>query len=79
MKRFGSMRKNFNVPSPKEPAPKARHPMVNPDDSPHANRLARPPRFPELFEEDERALENNRCQSLSLVTPRKKPRSTSSA
>ena len=76
---FGSMYKNFNVPSPKEPAPKARHPMVNQDASPHANRLARPSRFPKLFEEDERALEGNRCQSPTLVTPLKTPRSTLSA
>ena len=69
----------YNVPSPKEPAPKARHPMVNSDASPHVNRLARPPRFPEIFEGDERALDHNRCQSPTLVTLRKKPRSTSSA
>jgi hypothetical protein len=85
MKSFGSMRKNFNIPSPKsqspkkEPPPKARRPVLNPDASPHANRLARAPRFPEIFEEDEDAPEDNRCQSPTPVTRRKKPRSTSSA
>src|ERR1700744_2077145 len=85
MKSFGSMRKNFNIPSPKsqspkkEPSPKARRPVLNPDASPHANRLARPPRFPEIFEEDEDALEEDRSQSPSPVTRRKKPRSTSSS
>jgi hypothetical protein len=87
MKSFGSMRRNFNIPSPKsqspkkEPAPKARRPTLNPGASPHANRLARPPRFPEIFEEDEAgsdALEDGRAQSPSPVTRRKKPRSTSS-
>jgi hypothetical protein len=85
MKSFGSMRKNFNIPSPKsqspkkDPAPKARRPLLNPDASPHANRLARPPRFPEICEEDEDAPEDdNRCQSPTPVTRRKKPRSTSS-
>jgi hypothetical protein len=79
------MRKNFNIPSPKsqspkkEPPPKARRPVLNPDASPHANRLARAPRFPEIFEEDEDAPEDNRCQSPTPVTRRKKPRSTSSA
>jgi hypothetical protein len=53
--------------------------MLNPDASPHANRLARPPRFPEIFEEDEDAPEDNPCKSLTPVTRRKKPRSTSSA
>ena len=83
MKSFGSMCKNFNIPSPKsqflkkEPSPKARRPMLNPDASPHANWLARPPSFPEICEEDEDAPEdNNRCQSRTLVTTRrKKPRS----
>ena len=86
MKSFGSMRKNFNIPSPKsqspkkEPSPKARRPMLNPDASPHANRLARPPRFPEICEEDEDAPEDNRCQSPTPVTTRrKKPRSTSTS
>jgi hypothetical protein len=80
------MRKNFNIPSPKsqspkkDPAPKARRPLQNPDASPHANRLARLPRFPEICEEDEDApKDNNRCQSPTPVTRRKKPRSTSSA
>ena len=73
------MRKNFDVPSPKQHALKARHPMLNPDASPHATQLARMPHFPEIFEGDEHALEDNRCQSPTLVTPRKKLRSTSSA
>jgi hypothetical protein len=88
MKSFGSMRRNFNIPSPKsqspkkEPPPKARRPMLNPDASPHANRLARPPRFPEIFEEDEAgsdALEDDRAQSPTPITRRKKPRSTTSS
>ncbi|KAF8264664.1 hypothetical protein EI94DRAFT_1779516 [Lactarius quietus] len=89
MKSFGSMRKNFNIPSPKsqspkkDPPPKARRPVLNPAASPHANRLARPPRFPEIFEEDEGAgsdvLEDDRCQSPTPVTRRKKPRSTTSS
>jgi hypothetical protein len=86
MKSFDSMPKNFNIPSPKsqssrkDPAPKARHPLLSPDASPHANWLARPPRFPEICEEDEDAPEdNNRCQSPAPATRRKKPRSTSSA
>ena len=58
MKGFGSMRRNLNILSPKsqfpepEPNPKARRPVLNPNASPHANRLARSPRFPEIFEED---------------------------
>jgi hypothetical protein len=81
------MRKNVNIPSPKsqspkkEPYPKARRPRLNPNASPHANRLARPPRFPEIFEEDEAVsdtLEDDRCQSPTPVTRRKKPRSTPS-
>jgi hypothetical protein len=52
--------------------------MLNPDASPHANLLTRPPRFPEIFEEDEIGLEDNRCQSPTPVTRRKKPHSTSS-
>jgi hypothetical protein len=88
MKSFGSMRRNFNIPSPKsqspkkEPPPKARRPMLNPDASPHANRMARPPRFPEIFEEDEAgsdALEDDRAQSPTPITRRKKPRSTTSS
>ena len=87
MKSFGSMRKNFNIPSPKSQSPKkeppkARRPVLNPNASPHANRLARPPRFPEICEEDEvgsDALEDDRCQSPTPVTRRKKPRSTPSA
>jgi hypothetical protein len=88
MKSFGSIRKNFNIPSPKspspkkEPVPKARRPVLNPDASPHANRLARPPRVPEIFEEDEAgsdALEEDGFQSPTLVIRRKKPRSTSSS
>ena len=82
------MRRNFNIPSPKsqspkkEPSPKARRPVLNPNASPHANRLARPPRFPEIFEEDEAgsdALEDERSQSPTPVTRRKKPRSTSTS
>ncbi|KAI9453898.1 hypothetical protein BJY52DRAFT_1205372 [Lactarius psammicola] len=88
MKSFGSMRRNFNIPSPKsqspkkEPAPRARRPVLDPAASPHANRLARAPRFPEIFEEDEAgsdALEEDRPQSPTPVTRRKKPRSTSSS
>ncbi|KAH9173076.1 hypothetical protein EDB89DRAFT_1961167 [Lactarius sanguifluus] len=88
MKSFGSMRRNFNIPSPKsqspkkEPPPRARRPMLDPGASPHANRLARPPRFSEIFEEDEAgsdALEEDRPQSPTPVTRRKKPRSTSSS
>ena len=87
MKSFGSMRRNFNIPSPKsspkkEPASRARRPVLDPGASPHANRLARPPRFPGIFEEDEAgsdALEEDRAQSPTPVTRRKKPRSTSSS
>jgi len=88
MKSFGSIRKNFNIPSPKspsskkEPLPKARRPVLNADASPHVNRLARPPRVPEIFEEDEAgsdALEEDGSQSPTPVTRRRKPRSTSSS
>jgi len=87
MKSFGSIRKNFNIPSPKspspkkEPLPKARRPVLNPDASPHVNRLARPPRVPEIFEEDEAgsdALEDG-SQSPTPLTRRKKARSTYSS
>ena len=87
MKSFVSMRKNFNIPSPKsqspkkEPSPKARRPVLNPNASPHTNRLEQPFCFPEIFEEDEagsNALEDDRCQSPMPVTRRKKPRSTPS-
>jgi hypothetical protein len=56
--------------------------MLKPGASPRANRLARPPPFPEIFEVDEGgsyAFENNRCQSPTPVTHWKKSRSTSSA
>ena len=88
MKSFGSIRKNFNIPSPKtpspkkEPVPKARRPVLNPDASPHVNRLARPPRVPEIFEEDEAGsdvLEEDGSQSPTPVPRRKKPRSTASS
>jgi hypothetical protein len=45
-------------------------PVLNSDASPHANRLARPPRF-EIFEDDEvrsDSFENIRCQSPTPVT-----------
>ena len=82
MKSFGSISIPSTKPqSPKkEPPPNARRPMRNPDALLHANRLARPPRVPEIFEEDEDAPEdNNRCQSPTPVTRRKKPRSTSTS
>jgi hypothetical protein len=87
MRSFGTMRKNFNISSPKlpspkkEPSPKARRPVLNPDASPHANRLARPPRVPEIFEEDEAgsdALGEDGSHSPTPITRRKKPRSISS-
>ena len=47
--------------------------MLNPDASLHADRLGRPPHFPEIFEEHD-----NHCQSPTLVNSRrKKLRSTS--
>jgi hypothetical protein len=85
---FGSIRKSFNIPSPKSPSPKkdtfpkARRPVLNPDASPHVNRLARPPRVPEIFEEDEAgsdALAEDGSQSPTPVMRRKKPRSASSS
>lgn len=87
MRNFGSIRKNFNVPSPKsspkkESPPKARRPVLNPAASPHANRLARPPRVPEIFEEDEEgldALEEDESQTPPPITRRKKLRSASSS
>ncbi|KAI0255177.1 hypothetical protein BJV78DRAFT_1358803 [Lactifluus subvellereus] len=88
MRSFGSMRKNFNIPSPKlqspkkVPAPKARRPVPIPGISPHANRLARPPRVPEIFEEDEAgsdALGEDRSHSPTPITRRKKPRTISSS
>ncbi|KAF8265181.1 hypothetical protein EI94DRAFT_368096 [Lactarius quietus] len=51
----------LNFPSPKsqslkkDPPPTARRPVLNTAASPHANQLARPPRFPEIFEEGEGA------------------------
>jgi hypothetical protein len=88
MKSFGTMRKNFNIPSPKSPSPKkgpspkARRPVLNPDASPHATRLARPPRVPEIFEEDEAGSDAPReggSYSPPSITCRKKPRSISSS
>jgi hypothetical protein len=88
MRSFGTLRKNFNIPSPKLPSPKkqsppkARRPVLNPDASPHANRLARPPRVPGIFEEDEGdsdALVDDRSRSPTPITRRKKPRSISSS
>jgi len=83
---FGSIRKNFNIPSPKSPSPKkdtlskARRPVLNPGASPHANRLARPPRVPEIVEEDEvDALAEDGSQSPTPVMRRKKSRSMSSS
>ena len=85
---FGSIRKNFNIPSPKPPSPKkdtlpkARRPTLNPEASPHVNRLARPPRVPGIFEEDEAgsdALPEDGSQSPTPIIRRKKPRSTSSS
>lgn len=85
---FGSIRKNFNIPSPKSSSPKkdtlpkARRPVLNPDASPHVNRLARPPRVPEIFEEDEAGSDapaEDGSQSPTPVMRRKKPRSTSSS
>jgi hypothetical protein len=88
MRDFGFIRKNLNIPPPKspfpkkEPIPKARRPVLNPDASPHVNRLARPPRVPEIFEEDEAgsdALEEDASQSPIPVMRRNKSRSTSSS
>ncbi|KAI0261795.1 hypothetical protein BC834DRAFT_894867 [Gloeopeniophorella convolvens] len=88
VKSFGSIRKNFNIPSPKPPSPKkelgpkARRPTINPDASPHVNRLARPPAFPEILEEDEAGsdvVEEDRAQSPTPVARRKKVRTTSSS
>jgi hypothetical protein len=85
---FGSIRKNFNIPSSKSPSPKkdtlpkARRPALNPDASPHVNRLARPPRVPEIFEEDEAGSDapaEDGSQSPTPVMRRKKPRSASSS
>jgi hypothetical protein len=85
---FGSIRKSFNIPSPKSPSPKkdtlpkARRPVLNPGASPHTNRLARPPRVPEIFEEDEAgsdALAEDGSQSPTPVMRRKKSRSTPSS
>jgi hypothetical protein len=73
----GYMRKGYCVSSPKsqspknESAPTARRLLLNPGASPHANRLARPPRFPEIFEEDEDTPEDHRCQSPTPVTCRR--------
>jgi hypothetical protein len=56
--------------------------VLNPGASPHANRLARPPRVPEIFEEDEGesdALGEDRSQSPTPVMRHKKSRSTSSS
>ena len=56
--------------------------MLNPGASPHANRLARPPRVPEIFEEDEAgsdALAEDGSQSPTPVMRRKKSHSTSSS
>jgi hypothetical protein len=56
--------------------------VLNPSASPHANRLARPPRVPEIFEEDEAgsdAFAEDRSQSPTPVMRRKKSRSTSSS
>ena len=56
--------------------------MLNPSASPHANRLARPPRVPEIFEEDEAgsdALVEDGSQSPTPVMRRKKSRSTPSS
>ncbi|KAN0131871.1 hypothetical protein V8E53_010399 [Lactarius tabidus] len=63
----------------REPAPKAHFPVLNQDALPHANRLARPPRFLKRFEEDEDVPEDNRCQGPILMTHLKEPHSTSSA
>lgn len=82
------MRKGFNIPSSKSPSPKkdtlpkARRPVLNPGASPHANRLARPPRVPEIFEEDEAGSDapaEDGSQSPTPVMRRKKSRSTSSS
>ncbi|KAH9177166.1 hypothetical protein EDB89DRAFT_1839213, partial [Lactarius sanguifluus] len=83
VKSFGLVRRDFNIPLPKsqEPPPGACRPTLDPGASPRANRLARPPRFPEIFEEDEAgsdALEEDRPQSPTPTTRRKKPHSTSS-
>jgi hypothetical protein len=56
--------------------------VLNPGASPHANRLARPPRVPEIFEEDEAgldALAEDGSQSPTPIIRRKKSRSTSSS
>ena len=77
MKRFGSRRKNFNIPSPK-----ARRPVLNSNALPHTNRLASSPCFAEIFEEYEAesdALEDDdRCQRPTPVTRRKQTHSTPS-
>ncbi|KAI0062149.1 hypothetical protein BV25DRAFT_1826018 [Artomyces pyxidatus] len=87
MKNFGLIRKNFNVPAgkPTSPSkhasmPKARRPILNPEASPHVNRLARAPNFPEIFEEEEAdsELDEDAEASPSPAARRKKPRASSS-
>ncbi|KAH8100368.1 hypothetical protein BXZ70DRAFT_939200 [Cristinia sonorae] len=60
MKHLGYIRKSHNIPHgrPSSPEsqphlPRARRPVPNPDASPPPNRLARPPNFPNIHEDDE--------------------------
>ncbi|THH21487.1 hypothetical protein EW146_g98 [Bondarzewia mesenterica] len=91
LKHFGSIRKNFSIPSGKPPSPSkqtqlpkapARKPVLDPEASPHVNRLARAPNFPQILEEDETVSDADDLESESSPSPltrRKKSHSSSSS
>lgn len=93
MKHFGLLRKSFNVPhgrssTPDSPPPlRPQRPVINPNGSPPANRIARPPTFPGITEDDETNLsspedvdaDEDHVASPSPIRRRKsKPRPSSS-
>lgn len=91
LKHFGVIRKNFSIPPGKPSSPSKhtqqakqppRKPILDPDASPHVNRLARAPNFPDIFEADEVVSDADDIDMESSPSPvmrRKRSRSSSSA
>lgn len=87
MKQLGHIRKSFHIPhrstSP-EPAvdpiqalPRARRPTLDPNASPPANRIARPPTIPGIFEEEEEDIADD--DDFVPSPPRRRPKSRPSS
>lgn len=88
MKQLGHIRKSFHVPHrsstpespPPAPLPRAKRPIVDPNVTPPAGRIARPPGIPGIFEDEEEDQSEADDLPPSPTPPRRKskPRPLSS-